>query len=247
VSALAFQTRKIELKEDQAGMVERMVHFFYNFDYDDHDKIQSTDRAEKQPLPPRRWGSLMPQTVSTPFKAPLPGKAPPRFKAPPKIQSSLPVHVQMYCIADKYDISDLRTLALEKFKKASVVPKGSWSVLAQATYEINKAKLPESDTSLRDAMVNAWLLSGCATEIVKSHPKGFASLMSAAPWLSIAIHSRTLQSLKYSHAAKQASCAKCKTPAFFTQGEGIVKCKRCKSDLEIKEVGLMMSEVIIQQ
>jgi hypothetical protein len=153
----------------------------------------------------------------------------------------------MYCIADKYDIPGLKTLALEKFKSASCVTKESWSVLGAATYAINRAKLPESDTSLRDAMVNAWLLSGCAAETVKSHPKGFASLMSAAPWLSIAIHSRTLQNLKYSHAAKQASCAHCKTPAFFTQGVGTVKCKKCNSDLDIKSIEIMMSEVIIRQ
>jgi hypothetical protein len=241
--------RKIELKEDQAGMVERMVHFFYNFDYDDHDKLRPTDSALEQSLPPRSTGGApMPQKVSTPFKAPLPGKTPPTSKAlPTYIKSSLPIHVQMYCIADKYYIPGLRTLALEEFKNASVVPKDFWCVLAQATYEINKAKLPESDTSLHDVIVNAWLLSGCASQMIKNHPKGFAGLVSGAPWLSIAIHSRTLQDLKYSHAAKQASCAKCKTPAFFTQGEGTVKCKRCNSDLEIEEVGLMKSEVIIRQ
>jgi hypothetical protein len=233
--------RKIELKEDQAAMVERMVHFFYNFDYDDGIDDDDCDRTGNAPLTGR--GPLR-ESVPVPG-APSPGKGPLPSKAYLKAQSSLSTHISMYCIADKYDIPGLKTLALEKFKSAFSVTKGSWSVLVATTYVINRAKLPESDTSLRDAMVNAWLLSGCATEIVKSHPKGFASLMSAAPWLSIAIHIRTLQSLKYSHAAKQASCAKCKTPAFFTQGEGTVKCKRCKSDLEIKEVGLMTSEVII--
>jgi hypothetical protein len=245
--------RKIELKEDQAAMVERMVHFFYNFDYDDgNDKLQPTGRTplpEKQPMPERQpWsprapvpgGAPTPQRVSLPSKAPLTGKA------PPKAQSSLPVHIQMYCIADKYDIPGLRKLALEKFKLAALVQRGSWSVLPQATYEINKTNLPESDASLRDEMVNAWLLNGCASDMVKSHPRAFASIMSAAPWLSMAIHSRTLQNLKYSHAAKQASCEKCKTPAFFTQGEGTVKCRKCNSDLEIKVVELMKSEVLIR-
>lgn len=168
---------KIELKEDQAAMVDRMVHYFYNFDYDDSDISHTA----------------------------------------PKMRSSLRIHVQMYSLGDKYDIPGLRTLALEKFKNASSVSAGSWSVLAQATYEINKAKLPECDTSFRDLMVNAWLLTGCATEISKKHPKGFASLMSSAPWLSLGIHRHTLQLLKYSHVAKQASCEQCKTDAFFTQ------------------------------
>jgi DNA-directed RNA polymerase subunit RPC12/RpoP len=212
--------RKIELKEDLVSMVDRMVHIFYNFNYDAYDVLQ--------PVPAG--------------KALSPGQKQPQ---PNSNFYALRIHVKMYCIADKYDIPALRTLALEKFKVACSVPKGSWSILAQATYEINKAKLPESDTLMRDAMVNAWLLSGCATEMVKSHPKAFASLMSAAPWLSLAIHARTLRNLLYSHVAKQASCAKCKTPAFFTQGDGFVKCKRCGSDLEIKAVKLMTFEVLI--
>lgn len=81
----------------------------------------------------------------------------------------------------------------------------------------------------------------------KKHPKAFASLMSSAPWLSLAIHRHTLQLMKYSHVAKQASCEKCKTEPFFTQGTGFVKCKKCNSDLLIKEVFLLKCEVAIQK
>jgi hypothetical protein len=62
--------RKIELKEDQAAMVERMVHFFYNFDYDDGIDNDDCDRTGNAPLTGR--GPLR-ESVPVPG-APSPGK-----------------------------------------------------------------------------------------------------------------------------------------------------------------------------
>jgi hypothetical protein len=201
--------RKIELMEDLTSMVDRMVYYFYNFDY--YNGTDSTRPTEAKPWP------------------------------------ALSIHIQMYSIADKYDVPGLRTLALEKFKAFTSGPDVTCGVLTNATHAINKLQLPESDTALRDLLVDAWLLSGFARTIIIQQPKSFVTLMTSAPWLSLGLHSRALPTLRFSHVVKQASCDKCKTPAFFTQGEGFVKCKKCKADLPIKRLHLMKSEVLIPE
>ena len=200
---------KIELKEDLTSMVDRMVYYFYNFDY--YNGIDSTKPTEAKPWP------------------------------------ALSVHIQMYGIADKYDVPGLRTLALEKFKAFTSGPDVTCAILTNATHAINKLQLPESDTALRDLLMDSWLLSGFVRTLIKQQPTSFATLMTSAPWLSLGLHSRALPTLRFSHVVKQASCEKCKTPAFFTQGEGLVKCKKCRADLPIKRLALMKSEVLIPQ
>lgn len=154
-------------------------------------------------------------------------------------------HIQMYSIADKYDVPGLRTVALEKFKASISGRDATCGILSNATRAINKLQLPESDTALRDLLVDAWLLSGYAKEFIILQPKSFATLMTSVPWLSLGLHSHTLPTLRLSHDVKQASCDKCKTPAFFTQGEGFVNWKKCKAFLPIKRLALMKSEVLI--
>lgn len=201
--------RKIELKEDLTSMVDRMVYYFYNFDY--YNGTDSTKPTEAKPWP------------------------------------ALSVHIQMYSIADKYDVPGLRTLALEKFKASISAHDVTCGILTNATHAINKLQLPESDTALRNIVVDAWLLGGFARTLIIQQPKSFATLMTSAPWLSLGLHSHALPTLRFSHVVKQASCEKCKTPSFFTQGEGFVECKKCKADLPIKRLALMKSEVLIPQ
>jgi len=201
--------RKIELKEDLTSMVDRMVYYFYNFNY-------RTGSDSTKPTETKSWPALS-------------------------------VHIQMYSIADKYDVPGLRTLALEKFKASIVVPHTTCGILTNATHAINKLQLPEADTALRDLLVDAWLLGGFAKTFIVQQPKQFTILMASAPWLSIDFHSRALPTLQFSHFVKQASCDKCKTPPFFTQGEGFVKCKKCKAELPIKRFRLMKSEVLIPE
>jgi len=153
----------------------------------------------------------------------------------------------MYGIADKYDVPGLRTLALEKFKAFTSRPDMTCEILISATHAINKLQLPETDMALRDILVNAWLLGGFAKTFITREPKKFTTLMASAPWLSVGLHSHTLPSLQFSHVVKQASCDKCKTPAFFTQGTGFVKCKKCQADLPIKQLSLMKSEMLISE
>lgn len=200
---------KIELQEDLSPMVERMVYYFYNFDY--YDGSDSTKTTETRP-----WPGLF-------------------------------VHIQMYSIADKYDVPGLRALAIEKFKAFTTGPDVTSGILTNATHAINKLQLPETDTLLRDLLVDAWLVSGFAAAFITKQPTSFATLMASAPWLSLGLHSRTLPPLKYSHVVKQASCDKCQTPAIFTQGLGFVRCKKCNTMLPIKEVALMKSEVLFQR
>jgi len=200
---------KIELKEDLTSMVDRMVYYFYNFDY--YNCSDSTNVNEPKP-----WPALF-------------------------------VHIQMYSIADKYDIPGLRALALEKFKTFTSGRDVTCGILTNATHAINKLQLPEPDTALRDLLVDAWLVSGFARAFVIQQPTSFATLMASAPWLSLGLHSRTLPHLQYSHVAKQARCDECMTPPFFTQGTGFVKCRKCQADLHIKEVALMKSEVLISK
>lgn len=201
--------RKIELKEDLKCMVDRMVYYFYNFDY--YNGSDST-----KPIEPVPWHALW-------------------------------NHIQMYSIADKYDVPGLRTLALEKFKAFISGPDATSGLLENATHAVNKLQLPDTDTALRDLLVKAWLLGGFAKTSIIEHPKHFAKLMAAAPWLSHGLQSNALPTLQFSHIVKQASCDKCKTPAFFTQGEGFVKCKRCQAALPIKRFHLMKSEVLIPE
>lgn len=201
--------RKIELKEDLTSMVDRMVYYFYNFDY--YNGSDSSKPFEAKPWP------------------------------------ALSVHIQMYSIAYKYDVPGLRTLALEKFKAFISGPEVTCGILTNATHALNKLQLPESDTALRDLLVKAWLLGGFAKTFITQQPKSFATLMASAPWLSLGLHSHALPTLKFSHVVKQARCDKCMTPAFFTQGEGFVKCKKCQAALPIKRFHLMKSEVLIPE
>jgi LSD1 subclass zinc finger protein len=201
---------KIELNDDKPSIVERMVYYFYNFDYDWNEE----EYAES-------------------------GLQPSHFE--------FYIDIRMYAIADKYDIPGLKTLAAENIKGVLLRVEKYWEVLDKFTHELNQINLPESDTTLRDLLTDAWLRSGKFCMFLYEDEDRFKRLVSEAPWLALALLTRTLPSLRYSNDTKQASCGACKTPAFFTQGIGSVKCKRCQAMLPIKEFALLKSEVLVQK
>lgn len=123
--------RKIVLHEDQPGMVERMVYYFYNFDY----ACDNTEGEQRRPLGP---------------------------------VLQLKMHIHMYSTADKYDVPGLKALACETFKESSDLINTSWTYMVSVTHEVAKVSLPESDTTLRDLLVDA----GCwpaRAKAVSSH------------------------------------------------------------------------------
>lgn len=205
--------RKTVLHEDQPGMVERMVYYFYNFDY----ACDNTEGEQKRPLGP---------------------------------VLQLKMHIPMYSTADKYDVPGLKALACEKFKESLGLINTSWTYMVSVTHEVAKVNLPESDTTLRDLLVDAWLLGGTREGglfalLLSKHPEGFETLMKAAPWLSLAVHKRTLPSLRFSHVARQANCEKCKNGVFFTQGNDTATCRTCKGELPLKAYNVLPSEVLV--
>jgi hypothetical protein len=142
--------RKVELREGDFQTVDRIVHYFYNFDYRGN----------------CCGGRCNSQSAAT---------------AEVTAGVLLRLHVDMHCITEKYDIPGLRTLALEKFKKVTSAIRDSSYVLTQGTYATNRAALPKSGTSLRGLIVDAWLLGGCASALLRNDRKEFATIMSTAP------------------------------------------------------------------
>lgn len=180
------QQRKIDLKEDDPNMVEIIVRFFYNFDYD-----------------------------NTPVQSEL---------------TPLALHVRVYCIADKYEVLTLKSIALSKFKNALAASYKDGKAMVDATYALNDyVALPTCDMTLHHLLVEAWILGG-QEMFATIDTTEVASLFADAPWLSAALASRLLQGTKQDslrgHCNKGCSQLTRSDPGSLMAGIS-VKCSRC--------------------
>ncbi|KXS94488.1 hypothetical protein AC578_1713 [Pseudocercospora eumusae] len=125
--------RRIVLKGDVPVAVDRMIEFFYKFDYSSDVPTTETIAEEVKSDPEEEFATQ-------------------------KINSKVELHAWMYSIADKYEISDLKKLSFTKFTKelqASKLTRGDVELLVNLIY--STLPLPESDTALRDAVVERWI------------------------------------------------------------------------------------------
>ncbi|KAK4615961.1 hypothetical protein CLAFUW4_10097 [Fulvia fulva] len=106
----------IELKDGQPEAVDRMIQYFYDFDYDGD--LGNDSIAERKPY---------------------------QKKAVDNVQ----LHAHVYEIAHKYEIPELKTLALTKFKQASAPVLTNGNQMLGAAYTVYKCiELPDHDRTL---------------------------------------------------------------------------------------------------
>ena len=103
------------------------------------------------------------------------------------VRNTLCVNADVYAIADKYDIPDLKALALEKSKiAAKAIYMHPARMLGAVRHIYTKVQTMASDTALRALVVDAWLMGGSAlhegvgkekfTELVRQAPEFAADL-----------------------------------------------------------------------
>ncbi|KAF7188230.1 hypothetical protein HII31_10515 [Pseudocercospora fuligena] len=193
--------RKIALKGDVPVAVDRMIEFFYKFDYSsDIPKAEETTQEVKTD--------------------------PEEEFATQNIETELELHAWMYAIADKYEISDLKKLALAKFRADLRTQKRTRAEFELAiTLIYSVLPLPESDFTLRQEVVDEWIL------IVTAAPDGIgrsdvAALSRKLPSFAADVQHRFLSSTS----STLFECASCKREQVSCYRDGknnLFSCPRC--------------------
>lgn len=107
-------------------------------------------------------------------------KSEPDSKEP---SSDLQLNAWMYAIAEKYEVPDLETMSLQKFKNAAarVLTNVDVPALLDAVRTLYKyISLPESDTKLRDILLDTWVLASNELKTAQARPL-IVSLFSELP------------------------------------------------------------------
>ncbi|KAL9035646.1 MAG: hypothetical protein Q9214_006484, partial [Letrouitia sp. 1 TL-2023] len=189
-------TSHVELRDDDVSAVERMLIFLYNENY--HDEGQDP-YTEVIPTDVEQIVGMDVQVVlGTPqilitLSAYSQRQAPPSPKVRAEVDANaLLNNVSMYAMADKYDLPELKELALCKFKARCV---GHWNndvitTIVKAVYESTAAR----DRGLRDQIVRIYHIY--LYQIHKHSP--FRNLLSENGEIAMELLDVTVGSLKRS-------------------------------------------------
>lgn len=152
----------------------------------------------------------------------------------------------VYALAEKYQIDNLKALALEKFKENADI--FNRAEMLAATWTVWKGiQLPETDSVLRDIVVHMWAVADA--DLFNDEEAGalLINFFEDIPEFAATI----FWALAFGHKNGQIKlvCAKCKKvdsvpgkTAFFS----VFKCKGCES-LECEDVFTMYGHVRVEK
>lgn len=163
--------------------IKMVVHYFYHLDYPALATSSADQSLALRTSQIQSFGSFSNGSSRSPFAYPAgpSGTGSPEGTTDPKLPSNLVVHAKVYAVAEKYNLSDLKTLAMEKFQDEV---KGRWDsddfiLAAQEVY----TSTVEHDRSLRDVVVRTMSEHLClldkkaVQDMVKSSDLAFDLLM----------------------------------------------------------------------
>lgn len=151
------------------------------------------------------------------------------------LSTPLVINAHMYSLADKYDVPDLKVLALEKFMKGLVASYKCGKDMVAAAFTLTvDISLPDSDTALYDVFVDAWLLGGREL-FADISSTAFEEIIHAAPWLSVALTTRALQGINPTGLRGYFKCGRYESLPHASALTGAsVLCKTCKIPISTK-------------
>lgn len=149
----------IDLKDDDPTIFEYLLSYLYTLDYDDGSQPEEDERSSLAES--TGTGTPDAEDIEATTGSPVDGNedndvranhsesAPQIEDSPGQGRSSLMVNVQVYAMADKFDIVELKSLAKEKFSKCAQ----GWP-LPDFPSVVHEAltSTPESDRGLRDIL-----------------------------------------------------------------------------------------------
>jgi hypothetical protein len=112
-------------------------------------------------------------------------------ETPPRAEtSSLGLHARIYTIADKYEVLDLKAIALENFEHAVSSSCKNGKVMVEGARALTECNPPPTcDTTLHDLMIEAWLHGG--EELFADVGEAeLDSFLTEVPWLAAAFATR---------------------------------------------------------
>lgn len=188
------KTNRVELKEDLVEVVEKMIEFFYTFNYNDK----------------------MPESSD--------GSKPLKTNGRPVIQSQMNAHV--YALAEKYQIEELKALALEKFRETNP---SSRALVLGATWTVYKdIELPNDDRALKDAVTEMWIV-GSPDWWDTDGPGDVESFFREMPFFGAFIFRQFSKGFK--GATVRLTCSKC------NRKENVLRAKALDRDFKCKGCG----------
>ena len=187
------KTQRLELKDDFKEVVERMITFFYTFDYDDS---MAGDSAVED------------------------GSARPR--------DHMQMNAYVYALADKYQVANLKSLALEKFKAGADVTAAAGMISAAKTV-FKHFRLPEKDVELKQSMLNLWLLA-LPDLIAEMDVLSLTTLVAEIPELAAMVFAALSVSMVDQVGGRLQHCPTCGSMGLYTRTEIAKGTTRCSKD-----------------
>lgn len=145
----------------------------------------------------------------------------------PAMQSQMNAHI--YALAEKYQVDDLKALAIEKIKKtADVSSRIQMLALAYTTWTV--IELPPNDTILHQVVKDMWLM-GAADWLDIEHTDSLDSFFKHMPGFMTEMFLKLSSGMK--NATVRFTCSKCKRDETMARASAIQyeykKCKYCSS------------------
>lgn len=147
------------------------------------------------------------------------------------------MNAHVYALAEKYQVHDLKTHAMEKFVKgASWHDKNDMLAAAWTVYKV--IELPPNDIVLRDLVVNMWFM-GAADFADAEDATDPANCIGEIPELITRMFAKIAQ--QTCKANIRFTCKKCKISEIVARTKAMkheFRCKACKSTEVDEEVAL---------
>lgn len=190
----------MELVGDFKEVIERMITFFYTFDYDD--------------------------TVA----------ADPELSADSgRPQDHMQLNAFVYATAEKYQVENLKALALEKFKNRADFT-NSAQLASTAKVVFQGISLREKDLRLKEAMVSLWILGAPELDDNMGQEK-LTEILADVPELAAIVFSMLAKGVKGGKLLRRCPECRCRYDYKRTEVFTTIQCRGCKSEPEASKFG----------
>ncbi|KAK3718337.1 hypothetical protein LTR37_005150 [Vermiconidia calcicola] len=222
------KTNRVHLREEHASVIANMISFMYTFDYNDStssDTFKSTSTEHTLPK-----GSSSSKHLTSPAPS-----------------NALQMNAWVYATAEKYEILDLKALALEKFKQHADVTNAD-DMLGAAWAVYKHISLLETDRQLHDTVRDMWLLGGKEL-IANIGPEALEDCFASIPKLMGELLTMLIGAFGGGAKTVRQFCKTCNYYELFTTSDVVSKefvCSKCPSK-EARESVRLTGQVAVKK
>ncbi|WPB08025.1 uncharacterized protein RHO25_012689 [Cercospora beticola] len=213
------QERRAVLREDDPLALEKMVEYFYRFDYSDD--VSGVDQDHQSPPSVVSSGTIVDVIAASITELPI------------------QLHAQVYAIADKYEAPDVKKAAQDKFRAELAKNMDSTKVMGAAIAAVYlETELPESDRGLKDLLATAWVVPG-NRRITELHVDCLKYVLTAAPDFLFDVQKLLLRSFPSCTRHPKFRCPSCKklSVVYYSSVEELwrstpISCNACHTGVQ---------------